>query len=146
MVAAGLKDAAAPNAARAALLAGSDNDPPDLLTPAKRTEANLAAISILVRGEPYTQTDRDLLKRYSGWGGLSIERIRDRVPAEWLPEERGLIHEYYTPTAVAQAIAAVLRPRLKDLEDGNGIVRALEPSAGLGRLIRAAFLAVPLLL
>lgn len=138
VVAAGLKDAATPTAARAALVAGSDNDHPDLLTPAKRTEANLAAISILVRGEPYTQTDRDLLKRYSGWGGLSIARIRDRVPAEWLPEERGLIHEYYTPTAVAQSIAAVLRPRLKDLEDGTGIVRALEPSAGLGRLIRAA--------
>lgn len=117
---------------------GETSVPADLLTPARRTEANLAATSVLARGEPYSPHDRYLLAQYSGFGGLSIEKIRNKVPPEWLPEERGLIHEYYTPTSVAQAIAEVLRPRLKDLEDGNGIVRALEPSAGIGRLLRAA--------
>lgn len=112
--------------------------PPDLLTPAVRTNANLAAIDILARGEPFSQADREIIKNYTGLGGLSLNKIRDKVPAEWLPEERGLIHEYYTPTAVAGAIAQAIKPRLKDLEDGTGVVRALEPSAGLGRLLRAA--------
>jgi len=110
---------------------------PDLLTPAKRTEANIAAIAILTKGEPYSPSDIKILRSYSGWGGLSIAKIRDRLPPEYVPEERGLIHEYYTPTAVARSIAEVLRPRLPELKDGNGVVRALEPSAGLGRLIRA---------
>ena len=43
-----------------------------------------------------------------------------------VPESFGLIHEYYTPTVVAEAIAV-----------NDGIGRALEPSVGIGRLIRA---------
>lgn len=110
---------------------------PDLWSAAARTEANLAAITLLARSGPYCAAEVETLKRYSGWGGLSIDKIRTRVPSEWLPEERGLIHEYYTPSAVAAAIADAIKPRLLNLEDGNGRVSALEPSAGIGRFIRA---------
>lgn len=50
-----------------------------------------------------------------------------------VPESFGLIHEYYTPTVVAEAIAA----GLPELTGNDGIVRSLEPSDGIGRLIRA---------
>jgi hypothetical protein len=43
-----------------------------------------------------------------------------------VPESFGLIHEYYTPMVVAEAIFV-----------NDGIGRALEPSVGIGRLIRA---------
>ena len=50
-----------------------------------------------------------------------------------VPESFGLIHEYYTPTAIAE----LLCPRLPELAGNDGIVRALEPCVGIGRLIRA---------
>jgi hypothetical protein len=59
------------------------------------------------------------------------------IPAELVPESFGLIHEYYTPTVIAEAIAVLLCPLLPELAGNDGIVRALEPSAGIGRLIRA---------
>jgi hypothetical protein len=46
------------------------------------------------------------------------------------------VHEYYTPKKIAEAIAALLCPMLPELAGNDGIVRALEPSAGIGRLIR----------
>ena len=127
---------AAESAAPALLTAGPSAQP-DLGSAAARTEANLAAITLLARSGPYSAPELETLKRYSGWGGLSIDKIRSRVPSEWLPEDRGLIHEYYTPSAVAAAIADALKPRLLQLEDGDGRISALEPSAGIGRLVRA---------
>jgi hypothetical protein len=76
------------------------------------------------------------LAQYSGWGGLSIEAIAGRVPAEIVPETFGLIHEYYTPSIIADALAETLCPLLAELAGNDGVVRALEPSAGIGRLIR----------
>jgi hypothetical protein len=89
--------------------------------------------------KPGELTGEDLQKiaRYSGWGGLSIERVQDRIPKELVPESFGLIHEYYTPTVIAESIAELLCPLLPELAGNDGVVRALEPSAGIGRLIRA---------
>jgi hypothetical protein len=78
-----------------------------------------------------------VLAQYSGWGGLSIESVKAMLPADLVPESFGLIHEYYTPTVIAEAIAELLCPLLPELAGNDGIVRALEPSAGIGRLIRA---------
>lgn len=114
-----------------------DSEVSDLRTAAQRTSANIAAINILARGEAPTPGELAKLEQYSGWGGLSIQAIQNRVPEGWVPEQRGLIHEYYTPSRVARAVAAALRPFLKELEDDDGTVKALEPSAGIGRFIRA---------
>lgn len=119
------------------LLVSRDTTTVDLNSAASRTRANLAAISLLTRGEPFVTSDRRVIAGYSGWGGLSINSIRGKVPPEWLPDDRALIHEYYTPEEVAAAIARVVQPRLADLKDSEGRIRALEPSAGIGRMIRA---------
>ncbi|MFO0572375.1 MAG: SNF2-related protein [Polyangia bacterium] len=115
----------------------ADAIPPDLRSAAERTAANLRAIHILASGSAILPEERELLRQYSGWGGLSIKGIEGQVPEAWLPEKRGLIHEYYTPTRVARAIAEALRPRLADLVNEDGQILALEPSAGIGRLIEA---------
>ncbi len=111
--------------------------PPDLRTPAERTAANIAAIEILAQGSTITPKDREILRQYSGWGGLSLKRLAGKLPAEWLPEQRGLIHEYYTPTRVARAVAETLQPRLASIARPDGTLVALEPSAGIGRFIEA---------
>jgi hypothetical protein len=48
-----------------------------------------------------------------------------------------LVHEYYTPTVVAEAVADLVCPRLPELAGYDGIVRAFEPSVGIGRFVRA---------
>ena len=110
--------------------------PPDLRSAADRTAANIRAMLIVARGTTILPDERDLLRQYSGWGGLSLKGLEGRLPPEWLPEKRALIHEYYTPTLVARAIAESLRPRLLDLAQ-DGTVTALEPSAGIGRFVEA---------
>jgi len=111
--------------------------PPDLRTPAERTAANLRAIQILARGTAITPEEREILRQYSGWGGLSRKGLAEKLPAEWIPEERGLIHEYYTPTQVARAVAETLQPRLSSVARSDGTIVALEPSAGIGRFVEA---------
>ena len=114
--------------------------PVDEWTPARRSSANLAAMqsAATVRPEDMTAAQRRVLSRYSGWGGLSIERLRDQFPPDFpAPDPRGLIHEYYTPTKVANEIARVVRPLLPGLTGPDGSVLSLEPSAGIGRFVRA---------
>jgi hypothetical protein len=113
--------------------------PPDLKDKPWRTEANLQAMRLVMAKEPGEMTlgDLQILTRYSGWGGLSIDKVQDQFPADLVPESFGLIHEYYTPTVIADSLAEVLCPFLPELAGRDGIVRALEPSAGIGRLIRA---------
>ena len=126
---------------RAARGSEDDDRPPDARTPAWRTKANLAAIKLLAAkengGGALTRAEREVVAGYSGWGGLSIDAVRDDVPEGWTPETFGLIHEYYTPTAIADSIARVLCPFLPSLVGSDGVLRALEPSAGIGRLVRA---------
>ncbi|MCB9756708.1 MAG: N-6 DNA methylase, partial [Myxococcales bacterium] len=111
--------------------------PPDEWTTARRTKANLAAVKILASKSPdeMTSEDRRTLMAYSGWGGLSIRNVRDKFPEGWSPEKYGLIHEYYTPTRVARSIGDAICGLLGDIGGTDGRVLALEPSAGIGRLV-----------
>jgi superfamily II DNA or RNA helicase/predicted RNA methylase len=115
--------------------------PPDLWAASQRTVANLAAMRVAASKRPdeMSASDRAALASYSGWGGLSIQSVAAQFPTGFpVPEERGLIHEYYTPTKVAWEIARVVRPLLNELPNEDGTVLALEPSAGIGRFVQAA--------
>jgi hypothetical protein len=57
----------------------------------------------------------EVLAQYSGWGGLSIESVKKMMPEGLVPETFGLIHEYYTPTVIAEAIALAICPLLPEL-------------------------------
>lgn len=77
--------------------------PPDLWAASQRTAANLAAMRLAASKRPdeMSAQDRAALAAYSGWGGLSIQAVASQFPTSFpVPEERGLIHEYYTPTKV----------------------------------------------
>ncbi len=112
---------------------------PDFLTPAARTAANLRAIEVLASGRSIGRNELAILRRYSGWGGLSIDAIASRVPPGWLPEISGKETEYYTPRKLCQEVARVLRPMLATTRGPGerGTFRALEPAAGIGRFIEA---------
>ena len=114
--------------------------PAELWSPAQRTQANLRAMDLLARKEPEELTDEDrrIIAMYSGWGGLSIERVADRFPQGFpVPDSRSLIHEYYSPSKIANEVARVLAPLLPELVRDGGTIQALEPSAGIGRFLRA---------
>ena len=101
-----------------------------------RTDANLQAILLLASGVPITtEAQRLVLAGYTGWGGLSIERVADRIPRGWQPSSEALIHEYYTPPLLCFEVARVMRPLVARL--GGKEIRALEPSAGIGRFVHA---------
>ncbi len=120
---------------------GAVEAPPDLWSASQRTAANLAAMRVAATKRPNEMTaeDRRVLAAYSGWGGLSIDGASKQFPLGFpAPEPRGLIHEYYTPTKVAREVARVIRPLVDDLPDDEGVVLALEPSAGIGRFVQAA--------
>ncbi len=114
-------------------------------SPAERLNANVAAMT-LAAGKPtgkLSASQRRVLAGYSGWGGLSLQRaarhftaLPDTFPR---PEKRGLIHEYYTPSVVAEAVAEAVAPLVRWLpgDAETGKVLALEPSAGIGRFLRA---------
>ena len=114
---------------------------PEHWTKSKRTRANLAAMNVLwarADGTNMTDDDRRTVAGYSGWGGLSIKEAASQFPVGLpVPDPQGLIHEFYTPAVVAQAVARVVGPLLPGLTGDNGRVLALEPSAGIGRFIRA---------
>ncbi len=113
--------------------------PPDQWTPARRAKANLAAMQVLAnKGEAQlTDVERRTLLGYSGWGGLSIDKYQEQFPEGWDPDRFGLVHEYYTPTKLAVAVADALCPFLPDLAGRDGVIRAIEPAAGIGRFMRA---------
>lgn len=111
--------------------------PPDHQTKAWRTEANLQAMRLVLAKEPGELTTEDLHDRpVLGLGGLSIDRVRKLLPPDFVPEAFDLIHAYYTPTVITESIAELLCPLLPELAGNDGVVRALELSAGIGRLIR----------
>jgi len=85
-----------------------------------------------------TAADRRVVAGYSGWGGLSIEGAAAQFPPGFpVPEARGLIHEYYTPSKVTAEVARVVKPLLPEIGGDDGVILALEPSAGIGRFVRA---------
>lgn len=104
---------------------------------AARTAANLTALRLLSRLRASrsvpTQPELNMLRAYSGWGGLSIENVPDSAWPDGLkPEARGLIHEFYVPNLVADAVGDLVR-RL--IPESQAPLRALEPAAGVGRLV-----------
>lgn len=110
----------------------------DLRSPSDRALANIEAIRVLVRPSENQAENWLKLSRYSGWGGLSIESNRGLLPEAYVPDDSALIHEYYTPTKVALAVAELVKPWLPALpRQADGFVNALEPSAGIGRLLNA---------
>ncbi|MDP2316561.1 MAG: SNF2-related protein [Pseudomonadota bacterium] len=119
-----------------------DEDIPELWTASKRTAANVAAMVVASRiyadRRIPSADERAVLAGYSGWGGLSIQAAAGKFPPGFpVPEERGLIHEFYTPTKVTREVARVVAPLVDSLPmDGNS-VHALEPSAGIGRFLHA---------
>ena len=58
-----------------------DGPAPDAWTPTARTTANLAAMPLAATKAPAEMVAEDLavLSRYSGWGGLSIERAAPQL-------------------------------------------------------------------
>lgn len=114
----------------------------DLRTSRERALANLAAMEVVARyargGRP-TADELRTLGQYSGWGGIGLEAWQGRFPAGLHVDPQALIHEYYTPTVVAEAVGAAVRSLSPTLPVGqDGVVEALEPSAGIGRFIRSA--------
>jgi hypothetical protein len=113
--------------------------PADLRLKHQRMKANVAAAQLVVTKRPgeFTAAELQVLIGYSGDGGLSIEQIRDQYPPELQPETFGLIHAYPTPTVLADALGDMVCALLPGLVGRDGYIRALEPSAGNGRLVRA---------
>jgi hypothetical protein len=112
----------------------------ELWTKRKREKANLEAMRLLAEhglSRTYTGAERKILSAYSGWGGLSIAEYEGQFPPGWEPDPVGLIHEYYTPAAVTKEVARLLRPQIPRLPTYQGRLHALEPSAGIGRFVRA---------
>ena len=102
---------------------------PDLWSASQRTAANLAAMRIAASKRPdeMSAQDRATLATYSGWGGLSIHAVADKFPTGFpVPEPRGLIHEFYTPTKVVREVARVIQPHVLDLPRTDGVVLTLE--------------------
>jgi hypothetical protein len=132
--------------ARARALAGASMTPdepeeiePDLRGVSWRREANLKAMRMVLSKEAsdFTAAERQILAGYSGWGGLSIEKVESQLPREIVPETFGLIHEYYTPSSDRQGARRDAVPAARRARRAPTVwCRALEPSAGIGRLIR----------
>ena len=114
-------------------------DVPEDWTPARRRDANLAAMRLLASKAPSAMTveDRVILSRYSGHGGLSLDEIKSSIPPSLELDPESLLHEYYTPFQVCLEVARVMQPLLERIKGTDGVIRALEPSAGIGRFPRA---------
>jgi len=126
--------------ARPPIPSAQDIDAPaDLRLKSQRMKANLAAVQLVVQKRPgeFTAAELKVLRGYSGNGGLSIEQVRDQYPPELQPETFGLIHEFFTPPPLAEQIGDMVCRLLPGLVGRDGYIRALEPSAGIGRLVQS---------
>ena len=115
--------------------------PSEPTSPKERTEANIAALELLARIDAGHKVGpraaNRVLGRFSGWGGLSIELNQHRFPKGYEQDSIALAHEWYTPYRLADAIADATCRFLPELADARGRLKALEPSAGVGRFIDA---------
>lgn len=66
---------------------------------------------------------------------MKTTAVRSKFPPDLVPEIFGLIYDYYTPSILADAITDC--PLLPSLVGTTGVVRAPEPGAGIGPLVRA---------
>lgn len=103
-------------------------------TPAERMATNIAAIRIVSAGRTPTEAERLTLLRYTGNGGLSLEKLAQHVPSEWVPDTKGVVDEFYTLPSVCVATANTVAALVGHAELAGP---ALEPSAGIGRFIGA---------
>lgn len=109
-------------------------------TDSERVKANVAAIKFIASykaGRRLSAAERKILRGYTGWGGLKREANLREIPESWRPSEYSLVHEYYTPSNITLAIAKALCPHLPALAGGDGKIKALEPSVGIGRFVDA---------
>ena len=63
----------------------------------QRTAANLAAIRVLTSASPVGKDEKAILRRYSGWGGLSLDKAAGQIPAELVPDIQALNNESLHP-------------------------------------------------
>lgn len=118
--------------------AAAEPEGPELTSVSERTAKNLAAIELLDKKGPLSASQREVLRAYSGWGGLSLDRVASRIPEHWLPDIQALSHEYYTPLSLTREAARLLQPLLRELAERiPAPLHALEPSAGIGRFLAA---------
>ncbi len=86
------------------------------LSEKQREEYNNTALSILEKGNGETAEDKEILRRYSGFGGVTVSG------------ERGVLYDYYTSPPVADLTWRLLE-KSGGIKDG---ARILEPSCGTG--------------
>jgi len=99
-----------------------EDSPNIALTPAKRRDINNAVDEILKKPvAEVTQADKEILRQYTGKGGLSLEESKDAGAA--------MFNQHYTDYSTIKAIFNAL--------DSAGIKynRVLEPSVGSGNFI-----------
>jgi hypothetical protein len=104
---------------------GSWTDFNSRLSIQERERYNSEALSILEKtanGEVFTEEDRNVLRRYSGFGGISAAG------------ERGVLYDYYTSPPVAR-LAWQLLEKSGGIELG---AKVLEPSCGTGVFFECA--------
>ncbi|MDR8389870.1 hypothetical protein NC796_01890 [Aliifodinibius sp. S!AR15-10] len=96
------------------------NYDPIRLTKSERRRANEAALAVLEKEDrAITESDLDILRRYTGAGGLGYGEDRTGT-------ERGLLNEHYTSYPLVKLIWDKLRAM--GVDGGN----ILEPGAGVG--------------
>jgi N12 class adenine-specific DNA methylase/ppGpp synthetase/RelA/SpoT-type nucleotidyltranferase len=96
------------------------NYDPIRLTKSERRQANEAALAVLEKEDrAITESDLDILRRYTGAGGLGYGEDRTGT-------ERGLLNEHYTSYPLIQLIWDKLQAM--GLDGGN----ILEPGSGIG--------------
>jgi len=116
-----------------------------------RVDANIAALNLAASkapGEALTDGERRTLLKYTGFGGLTptedyytgdgealLPRIADRMPEGVRYDTFGLINEFYTPSRIAEDVWKEARRFIKEFRGADGRIRALEPSAGIGRFV-----------
>ncbi len=96
----------------------------------ERLHANAEALKVLGGKQKFDDSDLVALKNYTGWGGLPRDILEQLDLLEHTPPD-----EYYTPPQVSASLGQAVAPLLPALVGRDGRITALEPSAGVGRLI-----------
>lgn len=105
-------------------------------TVGERLTANAAAINLAAShpaGGRLTGEQRLILQRYTGNGGISLDRLAELVPAEWLPTRKAMLDEFFTPHEICEEIARIALYLAGNRLEGI----ALEPACGVGRFVGA---------
>lgn len=103
-------------------------------TPSERMTTNVTAVKIAAAGKVNTEAERQALLRFTGFGGLSLEKLAGLVPKDWIPDTKALVDEFYSLPILCTALATLL-VTLFPLSMLTGL--ALEPAAGIGRFVGA---------